>query len=231
VACRGSTEMSRWRGACPCAWRRMPLWARGRDRARAQLTRECDTATMGAPRRGVTQPPVCAPPRWGAHTPSVPRPRSVRPRAGAGVLPSLSFESGPVHSRRLIGSRRVAVVGAASTPDRAACPLWAGRTPPRGVRPSTLGAPSPATTSHPSKPLVVHSRRRGRRAAVGNQERPPPPPCLQGQGGGSVATASDRHVVRIDPRCCPRRSVRSSGRGASCGTPGIPLRGLPSRRE
>lgn len=53
---RGSTEMSRRPGVCPCAWRRKPLWARGHNRARAQLRRECDTPTMEAPRQGETQP-------------------------------------------------------------------------------------------------------------------------------------------------------------------------------
>lgn len=65
---RGSTEMSRRPGVCPCAWRRKPLWARGHNRARAQLRRECDTPTMEAPRQGGN--PATA--------------RSFRPRFGAG---------------------------------------------------------------------------------------------------------------------------------------------------
>ena len=91
--------MSRRLGACPCAWRRKPLWARGRDRARAQLTRECDAATMGAPRQGINPATRVRGPSTGARTQSLPRPRSVRPRAGAGVLPSPGGVSGAVHSR------------------------------------------------------------------------------------------------------------------------------------
>lgn len=91
--------MSRWRGACPCAWRRMPLWARGRDRARAQLTRECDTATMGAPRQGINSATrVRGPLDGGAHTVFATAAKRPAPARGR-CLPSPFFVSGAVHSR------------------------------------------------------------------------------------------------------------------------------------
>ena len=91
--------MSRRHGACPCAWRRKPLWARGRDRARAQLTRECDTATMGAPRQGINPATrVRGPLDGGAHTVSATAAKRPAPARGR-CLPSPSFVSGAVHSR------------------------------------------------------------------------------------------------------------------------------------
>ena len=170
VARRGSTEMSRWRGACPCAWRRMPLWARGRDRARAQLTRECDTATMGAPRQGINSATRVRGPSTGARTQSLPRPRSARPRHGAGACPAQLSRAGPsIAGAQLIAprccgrarvrarSRGVPIVGGQDTPQR--CPAV------------HTGCAAPATTTHTSKPLVAHSRRHGRRDAVDNQRR------------------------------------------------------------
>ena len=99
MARRGSTEMSRWRGACPCAWRRMPLWARGRDRARAQLTRECDAATMGAPRQGINSATrVRGPLDGGAHTVLATAAKRPAPARGR-CMPSPVGVSGAVHSR------------------------------------------------------------------------------------------------------------------------------------
>ena len=99
MARRGSTEMSRRLGACPCAWRRKPLWARGRDRARAQLTRECDTPTMGAPRQGVNPATLCAAPSTGAaHTVFATAAKRPAPARGR-CMPSPVGVSGAVHSR------------------------------------------------------------------------------------------------------------------------------------
>ena len=225
--------MSRRLGACPCAWRRKPLWARGRDRARAQLTRECDTPTMGAPRQGVNSATLCAAPSTGAaHTVSATAAKRPAPARGR-CMPSPVGVSGAVHSRG--ATDRAPMLWSGPRPRPIAWRAHCGRAghPPRGVRPSTLGAPPPATTTHPSKPLVAHSRRQRRRDAVDNQGRrhTGSPPALSGGGGGSVATTSDRHVVRIVPRCRPRRCGRSSGRGVPCGTSGIPLSGLWSHRE
>lgn len=77
----------------------MPLWARGRDRARAQLTRECDTATMGAPRQGTNSATrVRGPLDGGAHTVFATAAKRPAPARGR-CLPSPAFESGAVHSR------------------------------------------------------------------------------------------------------------------------------------
>ena len=174
--------MSRRHGACPCAWRRKPLWARGRDRARAQLTRECDTATMGAPRQGINPATRVRGPSTGARTQSLPRPRSARPRHGAGACPAHLSRAGPsIAGAQLIAprccgrarvrarSRGVPIVGGQDTPQR--CPAV------------HTGCAAPATTTHPSKPLVAHSRRPRRRDAVDNQRRTRPPVLANRRAG------------------------------------------------
>ena len=221
--------MSRRHGACLCAWRRKPLWARGRDRARAQLTRECDTATMGAPRQGVNSATRVRGPSTGARTQSLPRPRSARPRHGAGACPAHLSRAGPsIAGAQLIAprccgrarvrarSRGVPIVGGQDTPQR--CPaVHTGCAAPSHHHPPKQASGCPQPTARPS----------GRCG----QPEANPPPCPCEQEGGSVATASDRHVVRIVPRCRPRRCGRSSGKGFPCGTPGIPLSDLWSHRE
>ena len=184
---------------------------------------------MGAPRQGINSATRVRGPSTGARTQSLPRPRSARPRAGAGACPAHLSRAGPsIAGAQLIAPRRcgrarvralsrgVPIVGGQDTPQR--CPAV------------HTGCAAPATTTHPSKPLVAHSRRHGRRDAVDNQRRTRPP-CPCEQEGGSVATTSDRHVVRIGPRCRPRRCGRSSGKGFPSGTPGIPLSDLWSHRE
>ena len=99
MARRGSTEMSRRHGACLCAWRRKPLWARGRDRARAQLTRECDTATMGAPRQGVNSATRVRGPLDGGRAHRLSHGREA-PGPGTGPVPAQPiFRERAVHSR------------------------------------------------------------------------------------------------------------------------------------
>ena len=207
----------------------MPLWARGRDRARAQLTRECDTATMGAPRQGINPATrVRGPLDGGAHTVFATAAKRPAPARGR-CLPSPSFESGAVHSRGATDCAPMLWSGPRPRPiaRRAHCGR-AGHPPKVSGRPHWVRRPS---HHHPPKqapgcpqPTAAPSGRCGQPEAT-------PPPCPCEQEGGSVATASDRHVVRIVPRCRPRRCGRSSGKGFPCGTPGIPLSDLWFHRE
>ena len=221
--------MSRRHGACPCAWRRKPLWATTCDRARAQLTRECDTATMGAPRQGINPAPrVRGPLDGGAHTVFATAAKRPAPARGR-CLPSPSFESGAVHSRGATDCAPMLWSGPRPRPiaRRAHCGR-AGHPPKVSGRPHWVRRPShhhpPKQASGCPQPTAAPSGRCG-------QPEANPPPCPCEQEGGSVATASDRHVVRIVPRCRPRRCGRSSGKGFPSGTPGIPLSDLWSHRE
>ena len=228
--------MSRRHGACPCAWRRKPLWARGRDRARAQLTRECDTATMGAPRQGVNSATRVRGPSTGARTQSLPRPRSARPRHGAGACPARLSRAGPsIAGAQLIAprccgrarvrarSRGVPMVGGQDTPPKVSGrPHWVRR--PSHHHPPKQASGCPQPTAAPS----------GR---CGQPEANPPPPVIVVSGcacglqvpcrvpashllmhahaqSGASGHASGPSVAGVVVGCCSGAGIVRTGWGA-----------------
>ena len=185
---------------------------------------------MGAPRQGINSATRVRGPLDGGGAQTVFATAAKRPAPCRGrCLPSPFFMSGAVHSRGATDCAPMLWSGPRPRPiaRRAHC----GRAghPPRCPAVHTgCAAPShhhpPKQASGCPQPTAAPSGRCG-------QPEANPPPCPCEQEGGSVATASDRHVVRIVPRCRPRRCGRSSGKGFPCGTPGIPLSDLWSHRE
>ena len=108
------------------------------------MTRECDTATMGAPRQGINPATRVRGPSTGARTQSLPRPRSARPRHGAGACPAQLSRAGPsIAGAQLIAprccgrarvrarSRGVPIVGGQDTPPKVSGrPHWVRRPQP-----------------------------------------------------------------------------------------------------
>ena len=185
---------------------------------------------MGAPRQGVNSATRVRGPSTGARTQSLPRPRSARPRHGAGACPAQLSRAGPsIAGAQLIAPR---CCGRARVRARSrGVPIVGGQdTPPKGVRPSTLGAPpQPPPPAQASLWLPTADGRAVGTLWTTRGEHIRVAPALA--GGGIVLVSTDPRSVQIVPRCRPRRSVRSSGKGFPCGTPGIPLSDLWSHRE
>lgn len=141
------------------------------------MTRECDAATMGAPRQGVNSATRVRGPSTGARTQSLPRPRSARPRHGAGACPAQLSRAGPsIAGAQLIAprccgrarvrarSRGVPIVGGQDTPPKVSGrPHWVRR--PSHHHPPKQASGCPQPTAAPS----------GR---CGQPEANPPPPVI-----------------------------------------------------
>ena len=128
---------------------------------------------MGAPRQGINPATrVRGPLDGGAHTVSATAAKRPAPARGR-CLPNPSFESGAVHSRG--ATDRAPTLWSGPRPHPIARRAHCGRAghPPKGVRPSTLGAPPQPPPPTQASPWM--STADGRAVGCGQPEANTPP--------------------------------------------------------